>query len=454
MSPESDLHTAAAPGAVAQAYPAMCRLIESRLGLSMARGTLPGALEQYIARKKSELAIADEATLAAMLTVATGPMLEELVDAVTVPYSWLFRDYEQLADAVDALEPARPNVRPLQVWVPACAGGEDAYSIAAVANLVGKQVEVLATDVSARVIGKAKSARFGAFSVRSIPPRHRHQLVADSQGQWTLSEDICASVQFIQHNLMVQPPRSQHPSGEWDLIICRNVFIYFARTQMTRALGHLRQALGSFGLLVLGASDILLEPPLGLSTVDLNGRLAFRKSAVAATVATGGRSPGAEQDCRAPNTDALERLVSVEVRAQLLDRSNERETPNSSKASPTLKRVSSNDGNVVRDTESEMAASNDLLDGVVYYLSGDLANAAQRLRSALFYWGELWPAAYYLALCYEELGRLNEAQREYRRTVDLIGRGVALPTAVHHDYSFLERDIVSMARQRAAAAHR
>jgi len=429
-----------------QLYPSICRFIESRLGLSMDRGTLPGALERFVKRKMSELRITDETTLANVLSGASETLLTELIEAVTVPYSWLFRDYEQLFDAVDRLENPRGGGRPLQVWVPACATGEDAYSISAIARLRDKRAEVLATDINSKVVERAGTADFGAFSARSIPARHEHQMTRTAEGHWSFTTDVCELISVAQHNLVEAPPRSAHAHGGWDLIVCRNVLIYFARVQLPRVLGQLRRALSPNGLLVLGASDIVLEPPLGLDAVDLNGRLAFKvahqapKSCTGANLSESYFASGGTPESTLRNASAQSFAKSPLTEQPLMSA-----CPGTRDiVGGTFETLDNGDGG----TDGERAID-DMLEGIVQYLSGEMSEAAQLLRAALFHCANLWPAAYYLALCYDNLGRFREAQREYQRTFDLITRRVPIPAAVRHDYVFLERDILGMVKRRA-----
>ena len=428
------------------AYPSICRLIESRLGLSMERGSLPGSLEQFIERKMTTLRITDEAVFASVLSCASEMLMGELVDAVTVPYSWLFRDYEQLYDSVGALGEPESERRRLQVWVPACASGEDAYSISAVACLLGKRIELLATDINGRVLDVAVAGNYGAWSARSVPECHARQMSLRADGMRTFCSEVRERIAFANHNLVESPPRSAHAHGGWDLIVCRNVLIYFARVQAQRVLAQLRGALAPQGLLVLGASDIVLELPGGLRTVDIRGRLAFRR-----------HDPGLElSHPELPLTlgNAKNSRHDAAQRAELTAK-NDPPTAAAFLPEPNLARHSEaaqfNPGHAeISDCDETDTGVDEMLEGIMRYLSGELSEAAQSLRAALFHCPQLWPAAYYLALCYDELGRSLEAKREYQRTADLIARKVLLPQVPNHDFSFLERDIKGLAQRRAA----
>ena len=426
------------------AYPAVCRFVETRLGLAMKR-TLPGAFAKFVAHKIKTLGLADEAALASLLSVSPGTLMDELIEAVTVPYSWLFRDYEQLNGALGPLRSISGAERRPQVWVPACARGEDAFSISAIAQKTCKDADVLATDINQCALDAAKVGHFGTWSARSIPSDHASQLTTLSDGHIVFEARVRDRVAVARHNLLECAPRSLHDHGCWDLIVCRNVLIYFARDQVARVLCHLRDALGPNGLLVLGASDIVFELPPGLHPVNICGRLAFKKQpdghvVLSSSKATKARAlaptPIATNANKTLSTFAAQRREGIDIRAD------------GSVAGATSAPVNERSELDARDSET---AVNTMLEGILLYLAGELTGAAQQLRAALFLHSELWPASYYLAMCYDELGRANESQREYRRTSELLRRGVSLPRVPNHDFTFLQKDIAGIAQKRAAA---
>jgi len=426
------------------AYPAVCRFVEARLGLAMKR-TLPGAFAKFVTHKIKTLGLANEAALASLLSVSPGTLMDELIEAVTVPYSWLFRDYEQLNDALGALRSNSGAGPRYQVWVPACARGEDAFSISAIAQKTCKDTDVLATDINQRALDSAKVGHFDAWSARSIPKEHTSQLTWLSDGHLVFEARVRDRVAVARHNLLESAPRSLHNHACWDLIVCRNVLIYFTRGQVIHVLCRLRDALGPDGLLVLGASDIVFELPPGLHPVDICGRIAFKKQPDGHVVSSS--SKATKPPALAPNPIATNAEPTLSTfAAQSRDGIDIHADGSAAGATPApVKEPSEPEA---RDSET---AVNTMLDGILLYLAGELTGAAQQLRAALFHHPELWPASYYLAMCYDDLGRANESQREYRRTSELIRRGVSLPRVPNHDFTFLQKDIAGIAQKRAAA---
>ena len=445
MTPPYPEATASDINGPSLAYPAVCRFVETRFGLAMKR-TLPGAFAKFVTHKIKTLGLANEAALASLLSVSPGTLMDELIEAVTVPYSWLFRDYEQLNDALGALRSTSGAERRPQVWVPACARGEDAFSISAIAQKTQKDVDVLATDINQRALDSAKVGHFNTWSARSIPKEHTSQLTWLSDGHIVFEARVRDRIAVARHNLLESAPRSLHNHGCWDLIVCRNVLIYFARDQVARVLCHLRDALGPDGLLVLGASDIVFELPPGLRPVDIRGRLAFKKQPDGHVVSLSPKATKARSLAPTPMATNAKQTLST-FAAQSRDGIDIHGDGSAVRAKPEPV----NSGSELDERDSETAV-NTMLEGILFYLAGELTDAAQQLRAALFHHSELWPASYYLAMCYDELGRANESQREYRRTSELIRRGVSLPQVPNHDFTFLQKDIAGIAQKRASAS--
>jgi SAM-dependent methyltransferase len=146
------------------------------------------------------------------------------------------------------------------VWTAACATGEEAYSLALLATeAFGAErppVSILATDISPDALARARVGSYRARSVRDLGPEMRARHLRADGEQLVVGERLREVVTFARHNLIRDPfpPLGQAP---FDLILCRNVLIYFDAATVGRVLTSLEQALASTGTLVLGAADAL-----------------------------------------------------------------------------------------------------------------------------------------------------------------------------------------------------
>lgn len=388
----------------------LARLVADRLGLDLDRGGIAEALASYAEHAPDEIPAEGDA-----------PAFQRLVDAVTVQHSWLFRDAQQLDAACAVLRDVRPAGAARRIWVPACATGEDVWSIAAIVDAMGLTLEVLGTDVSAAAVEAARRARYGPFAVREVPAAHAGMLTGAGADR-AITPRLRAHASFAIHNLLDPPPRSSAPDGLWDLIVCRNVLIYFARPHAARALAQLASALAPQGALVLGASDILTEAPADLTPREIGGRVIFQRLPPAPPAPAASTRPPPP-----PRPSPPPAILPA---------------PPPPPRSPRPAIASAPDGDVDQ-------AVTLLHDGIARHLGGDLEGAVQRLRAALYLLPDLWPASYYLGLTYEALGCAGEARRSFAEAGRAVDAGAPLPAGSGPDLAFAARDIADLARRRA-----
>jgi chemotaxis protein methyltransferase CheR len=220
-----------------------------------------------------------EAVLAAVARQPDGPLAQACLDAMATHESFFFRDgtpFDQLRDTLfPRLISACAAKRRLRLWSAACSSGQEPYSIAmllkeAGAALAGWRVEILATDISAPVLAKAKAGRFSDFEVRrGLSSERRDRWMSRDGSGWIIRPEIRAMVDFQRHNLM-----NAAPQGDvFDLILCRNVLIYFDMKTKSSVLDMMANALAPHGSLVLGGSETIvgltnsLNPSPGLRGV-------------------------------------------------------------------------------------------------------------------------------------------------------------------------------------------
>jgi len=163
-------------------------------------------------------------------------------------------------------------------WSAACSTGEEAYSIAAclrAAVPLGSKIEleVLGTDFSPASVRHAALGEYGPWSVRETAPIPHPLIERTAQGRIRVNPDIRAVTKFATHDLLDPlPPRF----GEFNLIVCRNVLVYFAPEAIRLAVNHLASKLVPGGIVVFGLLEVS-EPPAGLVSVGTAGVTAFAR---------------------------------------------------------------------------------------------------------------------------------------------------------------------------------
>ena len=191
----------------------------------------------------------------------TSALHDQVVDALTTNETTFFRDYnpwESLRTLVmPELLARKERTRTLAIWSAGCSSGQEPYSIAMsirehFPELLTWQLSILGTDISGSVLDRARAGRYGQLEVNRGLPAHllvRHFTRAGME--WEIEEPIRRMVRFEHHNLNDVWP-SMPP---FDLVLMRNVMIYFETEAKRRVLAKMHGQLAPHGYLLLGASE-------------------------------------------------------------------------------------------------------------------------------------------------------------------------------------------------------
>ena len=228
---------------------------------------------QYQALRGAVGRAVGESDPAAFLRSASDPVagpktVARLIDEVSVGETYFLRDRDQL-ETIDwpALR-AHADGGTIRVWSAACSSGEEAYSLALLAAEAflpaPPPVRILATDISGAALEAARRGRYGPRALREIDAVLRGRYFHEQGLEYAVTEPLQECVSFARHNLVRDPVP---PLGEapFDVIVCRNVLIYFDAETVKQVLDRLEQALRPGGVLVLGAADTLCRTKSSLS---------------------------------------------------------------------------------------------------------------------------------------------------------------------------------------------
>ncbi len=223
-------------------------LLEARLG-PIARGAgLPG--------------------LDALAERLRGPGHQDLerrvVEAMTTNESLFFRDTKPFVhvrtQALPTLAAGRAPGTKLRIWSAAASSGQEAYSLAMIAAdnkpiLGGRGIEIIGTDISGAALARAREGIYTQFEVqRGLPMQALVKHFRKEGAQWRINDDLRATVSFKLWNLLADA----RPLGQFDIVFCRNVLIYFDAATKARVLDIIAAQLAPDGWLYLGGAETVM----------------------------------------------------------------------------------------------------------------------------------------------------------------------------------------------------
>jgi len=339
----------------------------------------------------------------AFLRAASDPLrgrglLDRLIDEVTVQETTFVRDRGQL-DTIPwhgLLLAARAlGSWTIRVWSAACASGEEAYTLALLADQAVAQeqppVDVLGTDISAAAIETAAAGRYRDRAVRSLAPALRDRyLDRQADGTYLVGQRLRKLVRFGRHNLASGP---FPPPGEacFDLVACRNVLIYFDQPIVGRVIESLERSLSPGGMLILGAADAL-------------------KRTTTRPADRAGRPP--DPDMARQGGCSLRRPLGRQPR-----RSREERLAAALDAAGKGNRDAAMAQVASLLADDPLDADAHFVQGLVTLEAGEPARAAAALRSALYADAAFSLAAFTLGRAYDEMGDGPAARRAYERVL-------------------------------------
>lgn len=210
--------------------------------------------------------------------------LAAAVDCITTNETYFFREAYQLRALRDEILPklraARPRGRRLTIWSAGCSTGEEAYTVAMLVldagGFEGWDVRVLGTDISSRVLEVARGGHYGAASVRTGELAElRRFLLPGGAGSFRVRDDVRALVSFHAVNLV--DPAQTATVPEADVVLCRNVIMYFDRIARRTAVGAFHDRLAPGGYLLLGHSESLINLTTAFELEQLRNDTVYRK---------------------------------------------------------------------------------------------------------------------------------------------------------------------------------
>lgn len=245
-------------------------LLEKRLGGRLLVNHLPGFREYYHFLKYSR---------------GREQELSDIMDILTTNETYFFREEFQLKAFANEILPEvryekeKRGDRTLRIWSAGCSSGEEPYTIAMLiietACFRGWKVEIVGTDISHRVLQRARKGVYGASSFRTTEEGRRKRFFQEQDGLYRISDEVRGLVTISHLNLLDE--NRMILLGKMDLIFCRNVIIYFDQVAKKRVVESFYRSLREGGYLLLGHAESLLNTTTAFALKHLKNDMVYQK---------------------------------------------------------------------------------------------------------------------------------------------------------------------------------
>ncbi|MGE5489834.1 MAG: CheR family methyltransferase [Actinomycetota bacterium] len=251
------------------------QLLAQRVGLRLDEGDRD-KVERLLQTRAGRHSSAHPADLASLPEDQLTRELERIAAHLTPGETFFFRDHGQFEllrfKLLPELIKARRNRRTLRLWSAGCASGEEAYSLAMAVDALlpdrrGWHIAIIGSDINEESLAKARQGRYGNWSFRLTPNCLRERYFRRHGDDWVLTPAIRSLVTFRRGNL-VTDPLPDPLLRDIDLILCRNVLIYFQPEAVRTVAAKLAACLAEGGYLVTGHTELM-----GIRVPGLAGRL-------------------------------------------------------------------------------------------------------------------------------------------------------------------------------------
>jgi chemotaxis protein methyltransferase CheR len=207
---------------------------------------------------------------------------QNVMNTLSVQETYLWREFDQVRALVQTLVPqwhARNAKSTLRIWSAACATGEEPLTIAIALNEAGwferASIEIVATDASSKAIDRAVKGVYRERAFRNLRPQLRDRYFERDGSDWRVRSDIHSRIKWGLANLMEEDQIS--PFASADFIFCRNVFIYFSESAITRVVRSFSRFIRPPGYLFVGAAESLLRLSTDFTLSEIDDAFVYVK---------------------------------------------------------------------------------------------------------------------------------------------------------------------------------
>lgn len=356
------------------------------------------------------------------------PEFDELVKLLTIGETHFFRHRNLMEalrrDVLPNLIKHRSKEKHLRIWCAGCSIGAEPYTVAIIlrkylgARIRDWKITILGTDINRDFLAQAAEGRYSAWALRGIDESIRNSCFHYDDSHWNIKDIYKDDVQFQYHNLATDPTMFASEHGDaFDLILCRNVFIYFDSKLIKQITGRFKESLNDDGYLAIGHSEMNTTHFGDFIRNPHSGVPIFRK----------GETVSHWTRCL-PYVNGVQKITSpISSTSVNISNSTHRQEPRSTDRFADVDRCA-NEGELDRAIElctdvilkNRLDLNAYLRQAMLHQAQGHLDKAAHAARTAI-YLDRSSPVAHYLhGAISQQQGRENEAIKSFRRAVDLL----------------------------------
>jgi chemotaxis protein methyltransferase CheR len=205
-----------------------------------------------------------------------------VMNTLSVQETYFWREMDQVHALVKTLVPqwqARSGNSTLRIWSAACATGEEPLTIAMALNEAGwferASIEIVASDASSKAIDRARKGVYRERAFRNLPAHLRDRYFERDGSDWRVRSDIHSRIRWEIANLMDEDQISRLAAA--DFIFCRNVFIYFSESAISRVVRSFSRYIRPPGYLFVGAAESLIRMTTDFNLTEIDDAFVYLK---------------------------------------------------------------------------------------------------------------------------------------------------------------------------------
>jgi chemotaxis protein methyltransferase CheR len=209
--------------------------------------------------------------------------LTAIIDILTVNETYFFREQNQLKafsqEILDELKEKNKSRKKLKIWSAGCSTGEEPYTIAMLieerGNFEGWDIEIHGSDINQRVLQVARKGVYRKISFRTTDAYMKKKYFNPENGNYRIHDSLKENVTFSYLNLL--DPFKMKFLGNMDVILCRNVLIYFDNESRKKVIENMYQRLVNGGYLLLGHAESLMNVSTAFNLKHLKNDMVYQK---------------------------------------------------------------------------------------------------------------------------------------------------------------------------------